>query len=69
MTKKVRIVNADTSDYVVIVESYQVSPDGTDDILLETRELHNAADLLEVVIWDSKYVKIKEVPKSSLPKS
>ncbi len=59
MTKNVRIENADTSKYVVVVEIWSQS-EGEEDFLIETRRLPNPADLATLSIWKGRYLVVKE---------
>ena len=54
MTKKVRIENADTSDYEVVIESYE------GDRLLGTTVLSHPTFMHEEYIWDGKRLVITE---------
>jgi hypothetical protein len=67
MTKAVRIENADTSDYQVLVQVYDKAPLGIDspdtlvkEILLAHPTAMTGAD---VYITDTRYLVIKEVKK------
>ncbi len=59
MTKNVRIENADTSKFVVVVEVWSQS-EGEEDSLIETRRLANPADLATLSIWKGRYLVVKE---------
>lgn len=61
MTKKVRIENADATDHKLIVEVWQYGVNGSPDVLQDTKELNNPADLMETYIWGSRYLVVKEV--------
>lgn len=61
MTKKVRIENADTSHYKVIVHVYDQTPGTGPDTLVEERILNNPADLAEFFIHGKRYIKIAEL--------
>jgi hypothetical protein len=56
MTKNVRVENADTSSYVVVVEVWDVATQKC----VETRRLPNPADLGTFSIWKGRYLVIKE---------
>lgn len=68
MTKLVRIENADTTAHKVVVEVWQKGaghgPDATrpaeSDVLIETRELTNPADMLALSIWRNRYLVVRE---------
>jgi hypothetical protein len=57
MTKNVRVENADTSQYVVVVEVWDASAPQK---CVETRILTNPADLGTFSIWKGRYLVIKE---------
>lgn len=65
MTKAIRIENADTSTYDVIVEEWYKGPDG--DKLVQTHTLSNPCQLLQTIICFDKYFVIKERSKSIGP--
>ena len=58
LTKNVRIENADTAKYTVVVEVWQ----SVDEVptLLETRRLTNPTDLATIAIWKGRYLVLKE---------
>lgn len=58
MTKNVRIENADTASYVVVVEVWQ-TVEGTP-VLQETRRLAHPAELLTIAIWKDRYLVVRE---------
>lgn len=60
MTKKIRIENADISNYKVVVEVWDKRSDGNPDVLVETKTLNNPADLTEVLIFSTRYLIVKE---------
>lgn len=63
MTKKVRIENADTSDFKVVVRVYEKAfEEGVPDELVHEEELINPCDMTgeDLVITDSRYVVISE---------
>lgn len=63
MTKKVRIENADTSDFKVVVRVYEKAfEEGVPDELVHEEELINPCDMTgeDLVITDSRYVVITE---------
>ena len=57
MTKSIRIENADTSNYKVVVEVWQV---GTPDTLVRTIELNYPTAMVEDVIHDGQYLIVRE---------
>jgi hypothetical protein len=62
MTKRVRVENADSSNYRVAVEVYQTGyPDGAPDVLVETRVLTHACDLADFYIHAGRYIKVREL--------
>ena len=61
MTKKIRIENADTSDWKVVVEVWDKGSNGEPDKLSETREIHYPTQLAEVHIHGTRYLVVKEV--------
>ncbi|MEL4280716.1 MULTISPECIES: hypothetical protein [Shewanella] len=63
MTKRIRVENADTSDHKVVVQLWDKGTDSAPDNLVKEFELHNV-QLEELTIWDTRYIVIKEVPKS-----
>lgn len=67
MTKKVRIENADTSDYKVIVEIWDKGPQNSDgsfgpDMLHRTVELNYPTAMTgdEVYLTSTRYIIVKE---------
>ncbi len=63
MTKRVRIENADTSSYKVVVQVWDKGyPEGTSDTLAREVTLSNPCDITgpDVYITDSRYLVIKE---------
>jgi hypothetical protein len=63
MTKKVRIENADTSNYSVIVETWQKNGDA-DAVLVKSVSLSNPADLTEALLHSGHYLVIREVSQT-----
>lgn len=71
MTKTIRIENADTSDYKVIVEVYEMGPtaiagdrvylDSTPDKLVETHELKHPTAMIAPYITSTRYLVIREI--------
>ena len=62
MTKKVRIENADLSNYTVLVEVWDKGQDGQPDHLAFTRELACPTAMTgdDVYITASRYIVVKE---------
>ena len=60
MTKEVRVENADTSDHKILVEIWK-SHDGVD-TKIDTRLLNHPTDMTELMIWDGRYLIVREVP-------
>jgi hypothetical protein len=63
LTKKVRIENADTSDFKVVVRVYEKAfEEGVPDELIHEEKLINPCDMTgeDLVITDSRYVVITE---------
>lgn len=64
MTKLVRIENADTADYKVIVEVWDKGFDGAPDVLVKTERLDYPTAMTSngVYLTSTRYVVVKEVP-------
>jgi len=63
MTKKVRIENADTSDWKVLVQVFNKSSDpDIPDQLAEEKVLGHPTDLADFGIHSHRYLVVKEVP-------
>ena len=60
MTKKVRVENADTSNYKVVVQVWTKNTTGGSDVMREERILQNPTDLFDFFIWQEQYLIIKE---------
>ena len=71
MTKKIRVENADTSTYKVVVQVWEKGKviisnkeDGVDtiepDLMITETPLNNPADLTEFMIWGGRYLVVKE---------
>lgn len=63
MTKLVRIENADTSDYKIIVEIWEKdSPEDTPDILVKTINLDNPTTMTgpDCFLTSTRYLVVKE---------
>lgn len=54
MTKRVRIENADNSDYVLVVQEME------NGAVVRTTELKFPTDMAEVVLWQGKQILISE---------
>lgn len=66
MTKTVRIENADTADYKVIVEVWDKGyPAGEPDKLADTLKLDYPTAMVNPYITNSRYLVIKEAPKAT----
>lgn len=62
MTKRVRIENADSSNHKVVVQVWRTAAEGEPDVLVEERNVNNPADLAEVYIHSTQYIKVIEAP-------
>lgn len=64
MTKTVRIENADTSGYKVVVEIYEKSGFQGDapDRLVETLELNHPTAMVAPFITNTRYLVVREIP-------
>jgi hypothetical protein len=63
MTKRVRIENADTSSYKVVVQIWDKGyPDGTPDVLAKEILLNNPTDITtdDVYLTSTRYLVVKE---------
>lgn len=62
MTKMVRIENADTSDYKVLVEVWDKGPEGSPDTLAFTRKLDYPTAMTgsDMYLTSTRYIVIKE---------
>ncbi len=61
MTERIRIENADTSNFAVIVEIWGKSgTPGNPDVRVETRKIPYPADEVEIYIHASQYAVVKE---------
>lgn len=59
MTKHVRIENADTSKYQVVVEAVDVAADGTETVT-KVVDLNYPTQLTTEVIHSTRYLRIRE---------
>ena len=59
MTKNIRIENADTASYKVVVEIWEKFED-QEPVLLETRQLNNPTDMTTLAIWKNRYLVVRE---------
>lgn len=64
MTKHVRVENADTSDYKVIVEVWDKGVDGAQDTLAFTEQLDypTAMTSASVYLTSTRYLVVREAP-------
>jgi len=63
MTKAIRVENADTGDYKVVVQLWDKGPEGTPDVLAEEISLdHPTAMTQGVYIHSTRYLVVKEKP-------
>jgi hypothetical protein len=67
MTKRVRIENADTGkDVRLVAELIEVDLSTKNDFgvnperVISTIELNNPTDMIEIFVWDNRYIKIRE---------
>lgn len=67
MTKHVRVENADTSDYKVIVEVWDKGVDGAPDTLASTERLDypTAMTSASVYLTSTRYLIVKEAPAAT----
>lgn len=65
MTKKVRIENADTSSYQIVVETHDQQPDGTSKIA-DHRMLRYPTDLCEVYLTNTRSFKVREATQDEV---
>ena len=69
MTKNIRIENADTSDHIVVVETYDIDPTGSNyDMLVSTRELKYPTEMVTEAVWDTRIIIIREKNKPAVKK-
>lgn len=64
MTKRVRIENADTANYKVLVQVWDKGyPEGTPDALVHEITLHNPCDMTDASVYltSTRYIVVKEV--------
>jgi hypothetical protein len=70
MTKNVRIENADTSDYRVIIERWRKGfPPGDPDILVSTKELSRPTSMDTFTICSDQWLVVKELPAAPVLRS
>lgn len=62
MTKQVRIENADTNDYKVLVEVWDKGLNGEPDKLANVINLDYPTALRDVFITETRYAVVREVP-------
>lgn len=61
MTKKVRVEDADTSGYKLVVQTFDKRHDGGPDVLVSEVPLNGPCDLRDFYVHSSRYLVIKEV--------
>ena len=64
MTKRVRVENADTSDFKVVVQVWDKGPEGQPDVMAYEIALNNPCDMTnpELYITSTRYLIVKEAP-------
>jgi len=64
MTKRVRIENADNSNFGVLVEVWDKGQNGEPDRIAFTRDLRNPTEMTgdEMFITSTRYIVIRELP-------
>ena len=62
MTKAIRIENADTSDFKVVVEVYERSGDGTPDKLVHSHTADYPTAMVNDYLTSTRYIVVKEAP-------
>lgn len=64
MTKRVRIENADTAQYKVIVEIWDKGLNGEPDVLADTKRLDYPTAMTDdsVYLTSTRYIVVKEAP-------
>jgi hypothetical protein len=67
MTKRLRIENADTAKYKVLVQVWDKGIDGHPDKLAFERVLHNPTDMTDdaVYLTSSRYIVVRELPEDA----
>ena len=60
MTKKIRVENADSSTWKVVVETWRKGVEGEPDVKIADRELNYPCDLGDFMIWGDQYLVVKE---------
>jgi hypothetical protein len=61
MTKQVRIENADTGDYKLVVQVWDKGPDGEPDVLAHEHRLEYPTAMREDYVTSTRYIVVKEV--------
>ena len=61
MTKLVRVENADTSNYIIVVQVWEKGAAESPDIMVSEFMLEYPAMLQEVYIHSTRYIVVKEV--------
>lgn len=69
MTKRVRIENADTSDFKVVVQVWDKGQNGGPDVLAREHRLDYPTAMTgdDVYLTSTRYLVIKEVPNEQAP--
>ena len=60
MTKKIRIENADTSDWKIEVEVWD-EIDNTGPTLTARHDLHYPTQMLDINIWQNRFLVVREI--------
>jgi len=60
MTKRVRIENADNSHYRIVVDVFDRNHTVGPDFLVETHEINNPTDLVELYVHSERYLVVRE---------
>ena len=63
MTKQIRIENADTSDWKVVIEVWDKGAPGAPDNLVETLRADYPTALVQTYITNSRYLVVQEAPQ------
>lgn len=62
MTKSIRIENADTSAYKVVVETWEKGLDGDRDVKVGEHPLDHPTSMVTLSIWSNRYLVVRESP-------
>ena len=62
MTKRVRVENADTSNYKVLVQVWDKGPEGEPDNMVQEIQLSNPCDMTDMYLYitSTRYLVIEE---------